>query len=72
MSYLDLAKLSIKSGSWANFEQYATKAHETQPGNTEANYYYKACLLLNNKVNDLNRLTENEMEQDNYKSMFIV
>jgi len=68
MSYLDLARLLIKAGDLTEFKQYATKAHEVQPANTEANYYYKINLLLDNKSEELRKITENEMEQDNYKS----
>lgn len=69
MSYLDLARLLIKAGDLQEFKNYATKAHEVQPANTEANYYYKINLLLNNKTDELRKITENEMEQDNYKNM---
>lgn len=67
MSYLELAKLQLKAGDYKEFEQYATKAHETQPQNTEANYYYKICLLNNNKFDELKKIVDHEIEQENYK-----
>jgi len=69
MSYLDLAKLLIKAGDFKEFEQFAIRAHEVQPANSEANYYYKICLLLNEKDNELRDIIDKEIDQENFKSM---
>jgi hypothetical protein len=69
MSYLELARLLLKAGDSKDFEQYAAKAHEVQPTNSEANYYYKISLLLNNKTDELKKITDHEVEQENYRSM---
>jgi hypothetical protein len=68
MSYLELARLLLRAGDSKDFEQYAAKAHEVQPTNSEANYYYKISLLLNNKTDELKKITDHEVEQDNYRS----
>jgi len=69
MSYLELARLLLKAGDSKDFEQYAAKAHEVQPTNSEANYYHKISLLLNNKTEELKKITDHEMEQENYRTM---
>lgn len=70
MSYLELARLLLKAGDSKDFEQYAAKAHEVQPTNSEANYYHKISLLLNNKTDELKKITDHEIEQENYRSNF--
>ena len=67
MSYLDLARLFLHSGNYSEFEQFASKAQEVQPSNTEASYYYKICLLLNNKYDDLRKIVDNEVDVESSK-----
>ena len=67
MSYLDLARLFLRAGSFKEFEQFATKAQEAQPANSEANYYHKICLLINNKHDELRKIVDSEADIESYK-----